>query len=84
VGAKRNPSRDWTAFRNWGLIGAAAVLVVAGLVWILRSTPSSGGSPLGSGTEAPSIAEPATTGQVLSLQQLRGSKVVVYFYEGAG
>lgn len=36
------------------------------------------------GVPAPIIALPATTGDALSLDRLRGSKVVVYFYEGAG
>ena len=39
---------------------------------------------IATGAEAPSIAQPATSGQTLSLQQLRGSKIVVYFYEEAG
>jgi len=70
--------------RNWGLIGAAGVLALAGLVWITRGTAGSPSSGLATGAEAPSIAQPSTDGQTLSLQQLRGSKVVLYFYEGSG
>jgi len=57
--------------------------VLAGLFWILKGTQPAG-SGVATGAEAPSIAQPATGGQMLSLQQLRGSKVVVYFYEGFG
>ena len=57
--------------------------MLAGLIWILKGTQPAG-SGVATGAEAPSIAQPATSGQTLSLQQLRGSKVVVYFYEGAG
>ncbi|HYS29663.1 MAG TPA: hypothetical protein VEQ12_09190 [Candidatus Limnocylindria bacterium] len=63
------------------------MLVLAGLVWIIRGTPGSSGSSgsgLATGAEVPSIAQPSTDGQTLSLQQLRGSKVVLYFYEGSG
>ncbi len=61
----------------------AGLIVLAGLVWILKGNQPAG-SGVATGAEAPSIAQPATSGQTLSLQQLRGSKVVVYFYEGAG
>jgi len=57
--------------------------VLAGLIWILKGSQPAG-SGVATGAEAPSIAQPATSGQTLSLQQLRGSKVVVYFYEGYG
>jgi len=53
------------------------------LIWIVKGTQPAG-SGVATGTEAPSIAQPSTSGQTLSLQQLRGSKVVVYFYEGSG
>ncbi len=36
------------------------------------------------GAPAPAIALPATTGGAVSLDQFRGTKVVVYFYEGGG
>ena len=77
------PARDWTPLRNWGLVGIAGLLVLAGLIWILKGTQPAG-SGVATGAAVPSIAEPATSGEMLSLQQLRGSKVVVYFYEGAG
>jgi len=65
------------------LIGIAAFLVLAGLVWILKGTQTTG-SGVATGAAVPSIAQPATSGGTLSLQQLQGSKVVVYFYEGSG
>ena len=36
------------------------------------------------GAQAPLIVLPSTSGEQVSLDQYRGSKVVVYFYEGAG
>jgi hypothetical protein len=63
---------------------AALVLMVAVLAVIAlwtSSQPRSGALPVGSAT--PSITLPATTGE-FTLAQLRGSKVVLYFYEGAG
>jgi len=65
------------------LFGVAGLLAVAALIWIIKGTQPAG-SGIATGAEAPSIAQPATSGQTLSLQQLRGSKVVVYFYEGTG
>jgi len=65
------------------LFGVAGLLAVAALIWIIKGTQP-GGSGIATGAEAPSIAQPATSGQTLSLQQLRGSKIVVYFYEEAG
>jgi hypothetical protein len=61
----------------------AAVLVAAFLAF---NHPAGSGSSSGValGATAPSNGQPATTGQTLSLTQLRGSKVVVYFYEESG
>lgn len=63
-----------------GLALAAAVMVAI-VLWT-SPQPRSGGIALGAA--APSIALPATSGGQLTLAQLRGSKVVLYFYEGAG
>jgi hypothetical protein len=61
------------------LVLMVAVLAVIAL-WT-SSQPRSGAVPIGSAT--PSITLPATTG-AFTLARLRGSKVVLYFYEGAG
>jgi hypothetical protein len=61
----------------------AAALVAAYVAFNHLAGPgSSSGVTLGA--TAPSGGQPATTGQTLSLTQLRGSKVVVYFYEESG
>jgi hypothetical protein len=69
-------------------LGAGAVIAVVILVaaFVLSSRLGSSSSQLGAalGGAAPSNGQPATTGQTLSLAQLRGSKVVVYFYEESG
>lgn len=68
----------------WGYLIGGAVLVaaiVAVLALWTSSQPRSGAIALE--TPAPSFALPATTGGALTLSQLRGSKIVVYFYEGA-
>ncbi len=57
--------------------------MLAGLIWILKGTQPAG-SGVATGAAVPSIAQPATSGGTLSLQQLQGSKIIVYFYEGAG
>jgi len=61
-----------------GVLVAAIVAVIA--LW-MSSQPRSGAIALGS--RAPSFALPATTGGEVALSQLHGSKIVVYFYEGA-
>ncbi len=69
------------------LLGAATAtaLVVAAGFWLRGfSKPEAPSAGIAIGTTAPSIAKPATTGQSLTLDQLRGSKVVLYFYEAAG
>jgi hypothetical protein len=64
--------------------GGAALAVAAGaFLWIQSSSRPSPSTGLAMGALVPSIAEPATSGQMLSLDQFRGSKIVVYFYEGA-
>jgi hypothetical protein len=70
-------------------MAGVVVLAVAGLVVALRLAPSPGsedGSARGAavGAQAPSMTLPATAGGSVSLAGLRGSKVVVYFYEGSG
>ena len=66
--------------------GLAAVALGVAVAWITapRAPQAAGSAGLAVGAPAPSIALPATTGGTLSLDRLRGSKVVVYFYEGGG
>jgi len=68
------------------LVAAAILAILAVGIWFNntanRSSSQSPGLPVGA--TVPSMALPATTGQSLSLDQLRGSKVVLYFYEAAG
>ena len=85
--ADRRPPRGARRGFSWALVlvGAVLVAVIAVIASQMSRSPagsSSAGLPIGA--PAPSIARPATTGGSLSLDQLRGSKVVVYFYEGAG
>jgi hypothetical protein len=49
-----------------------------------RPPEAVGSAVLAIGASAPSVALPATTGGTLSLDRLRGTKVVLYFYEGGG
>ena len=68
-------------------LGAAVVIaaaLVAAFVAFYHPAGSGSSSGVALGATAPSSGQPATTGQTLSLTQLRGSKVVVYFYEELG
>lgn len=49
-----------------------------------RPPEAVGSAVLAIGASAPTVALPATTGGTLSLDRLRGTKIVVYFYEGGG
>jgi hypothetical protein len=60
------------------------VILVVAFVLSSRLGSSSSQSGVALGATAPSSGQPATIGQTLSLTQLRGSKVVVYFYEESG
>lgn len=75
---------DWGRLFPWLMGGVVAIVIAALVVYALR-TPSSVSASRGlaTGATVPSLAQPATTGQPLSLTQMRGSKLVVYFYEGA-
>jgi cytochrome oxidase Cu insertion factor (SCO1/SenC/PrrC family) len=80
----------------WRYVVLAAVLVaVVAFVIVNRNSLSSapstavpGGAPgergLAVGALAPLISLQSTNGTAMSLDQLRGSKVVVYFYESSG
>ncbi|MDQ6878707.1 MAG: hypothetical protein M3082_13675 [Candidatus Dormibacteraeota bacterium] len=82
------PSRSTPLSRALPWLGAGAF--IAGVIVIVTFAlsnylgASSAPSGVALGATAPSNGQPATTGQTLSLTQLRGSKVVVYFYEESG
>jgi hypothetical protein len=82
------PSRSTALSRTLPWLGAGAVIAVVIVVaaFALSNHLGASSSPSGValGATAPSGGQPATTGQTLSLTQLRGSKVVVYFYEESG
>jgi hypothetical protein len=80
------PSNGLSRALPWLGAGAviAVVILVGAFVWSTRLGSSTSQSGVALGAAAPTSGQPATTGQTLSLTQLRGSKVVVYFYEESG
>lgn len=96
--ARPAPRRKTSSSRRYTwLYGAGGLLALAGLAWVVfhgfgsPSPPAADGrsQPTGMqaemvGMPAPSIPLPATTGGQFTLDQYRGHKVVLYFYEGAG
>jgi cytochrome oxidase Cu insertion factor (SCO1/SenC/PrrC family) len=75
------------------VLAAVLVAIVAFVIVnrnLLTSAPGSAvpGAPgdrgLAVGAAAPLISLQSTSGTTISLGQLRGSKVVVYFYESSG
>lgn len=69
------------------IVSGAAILAAAVFFVALRGpsgAPSGSSSGAAVGATLSVSPQPATTGQSLSLDQYRGSKVVVYFYEGSG
>ena len=81
---QRSTSRNWWPYA----IGGGVVVLVAAFVGVTQlgraGTGSAGveGSGLAVGASAPTDAVPSSTGHNVSLADFRGSKVVVYFYEG--
>jgi len=75
-------TRSETTRVPWGYAAGGGLVIVAVIALWMSSPPGSRAISLGSA--APLITLPATTGSELGLAQLRGSKVVLYFYEGAG
>ena len=82
-----DPSRTRKVRRNsihlgWWL-GALTVVVVGGVLALVASLPGTTSGSEG-GQPASDQMPFATTGGEMSLADLKGSKVVLYFYEGAG
>lgn len=78
---------------RWLLAAGAAVAVLAIGWWAFQgwskppthSTANTGGDQtIVIGAQAPTVALASTSGGQVSLDQYRGSRVVVYFYEGVG
>jgi hypothetical protein len=84
---RSGPSRRGDARRtttHWALwLGALGVLVAVGAVALAVSQPGTTSSS-GNVQAASDQAQFATTAGPQSLANLKGSKVVLYFYEGAG
>ena len=72
------------------IVGGIVVAITAFLFATHTGGPSSSGTAstgergLRVGSAAPSETLQATSGSPISLSQMKGSKVVVYFYEGSG
>jgi hypothetical protein len=86
---KRLPAR--VASRNWwpyAIAGGVLVLIVAFIAVMQLGRASSGpgvaGGGLAIGSPVPTNSVPSSSGSNASLGDFRGSKVVVYFYEGGG
>ena len=87
---KRSPAR--TTSGSWWpyAIAVGVVVLVAGFVAITKfgdaGTGKAGvnGGGLLAGSAIPTDSVPSSSGGVVSLTDFRGSKVVVYFFEGGG
>lgn len=66
----------------WWLGALAVVVVVAGLALVAFRAGTTSNSD--GGQAASDQTRFATTGGEMSLADLKGSKIVLYFYEGAG
>ena len=85
---KRSPVRSKSA--NWwpyAIAGGVVVLVAAFVAVTQLGHPGSGGAAgagngLAVGSPVPTDSVPSSSGHPVSLADFRGSKVVIYFYEG--
>ncbi len=87
---KRSPVRS-TSGKWWpyAIAGGVVVLVAAFVAVTQLGHSGSGGaagtgSGLAIGSPVPTDSVPSSDGRAVSLADFRGSKVVVYFYEGGG
>ena len=86
---KRAPVRSRSG--TWGpyaIAGGVVVLVVAFIAVMQLGHAGGGGGAAGNGlavgSPVPTDSVPSSSGSTASLADFRGSKVVVYFYEGGG
>ena len=87
---KRSPVRS-TSGKWWPYaIAGGVVVLVAAFVAVTQLGHSGSGGAAGSGgglaigSPVPTDSVPSSDGRAVSLADFRGSKVVVYFYEGGG
>lgn len=87
---KQAPVKRSFSWWPYAIVGGVLIAIAAFLVATHNGGPPASGSASGSerglkvGTAAPSDMLQATSGSPISLSQMKGSKVVVYFYEGSG
>ncbi len=79
----RSTSRGWWPY---AIVGGLVVLVAAFVAVTQLGHAGSGnaGGGLAVGSPVPTDSVPASDGRIVSLNDFRGSKLVVYFYEGGG
>jgi len=78
----RSNSGNWWPY---AIAGGVVVLVAAFVAVTQLGHPASGGNGGGGlavGSPVPTDSVPSSDGRTVSLSDFRGSKVVVYFYEG--
>ncbi|MDQ6880103.1 MAG: redoxin domain-containing protein [Candidatus Dormibacteraeota bacterium] len=76
---------------SWWPYALAGAVLVAVIVFAIasRAGPTAGTTTIGArglpvGAAVPSMSLQSTDGADVSLDQLKGSKIVLYFYEGGG
>ena len=85
---KRSPVRTSQNWLPYAIAGGVVVLVGAfvAVTQLGRAGDGTGvaGRGVAVGSAAPTDSVPSSGGRTVSLADFRGSKVVVYFYEGGG
>src|SRR3989442_752257 len=85
---RRSPVRS-TSGKWWPYaIAGGVVVLVAAFVTVTQlghsGSGGTGGAGLAVGSPVPTDSVPSSDGRTVSLNDFRGSKLVVYFYEGGG
>ena len=80
----RSTSSKWWTYA----IAGGVVVLVAAFVAVTQlghsGSGGTGGAGLAVGSPVPTDSVPSSDGRTVSLDDFRGSKLVVYFYEGGG